>query len=52
MKNGVGYARLSKDDGSRYSSIESQVQLIKDYAKKNVINLIKIYIEDNVSRFY
>ena len=51
MKNAFGYARLSKDDGSRYSSIESQVQLIKEFAKKKKLNLIKIYIDDNVSGF-
>lgn len=51
MQNAFGYARLSKDDGSRYSSIESQVQLIKEYANKNKLNLIKIYIDDNVSGF-
>ena len=27
------YARLSKDDGSRYSSIEAQEQLAKEYIK-------------------
>lgn len=51
MKKGVGYARLSKDDGSRYSSIESQVELIKEFARKYDIDLVKIYIDDNVSGF-
>lgn len=51
MKKGVGYARLSKDDGSRYSSIESQVQLIKEFAIKHNIELVKVYIDDNVSGF-
>lgn len=50
-RKGFGYARLSKDDGSRYSSIESQIQLIKDYAKNKNIELVHIYIDDNVSGF-
>lgn len=51
------YARLSKDDGSRYSSIESQIQLakeyIKEYDKQNNLKKyeIIIYIDDNVSGF-
>lgn len=53
------YARLSKDDGSRYSSIESQIQLAKEYIKEYVEKLglvdeeyeISIYIDDNVSGF-
>lgn len=53
------YARLSKDDGSRYSSIESQIQLakeyIKEYAKQHNLKEydyeIIIYIDDNVSGF-
>ena len=53
------YARLSKDDGSRYSSIDAQIQLAKEYikelAKKLNINEddieITIYIDDNVSGF-
>lgn len=46
-----GYARLSKDDGSRYSSIVSQKQIIKDFAEKNNIDLLKIFVDDNVSGF-
>ena len=53
------YARLSKDDGSRYSSIESQIQLAKEYIKEYVEKIglvdeeyeISIYIDDNVSGF-
>ena len=53
------YARLSKDDGSRYSSIESQIQLAKEYIKEYIKKLglldneyeIIIYIDDNVSGF-
>jgi len=53
------YARLSKDDGSRYSSIEAQIHLakeyIKEYAQKHNINEkdieIIIFIDDNVSGF-
>ena len=53
------YARLSKDDGSRYSSIESQIQLAKEYIKEYIKKLglvdneyeINIYIDDNVSGF-
>lgn len=51
MKKAVGYARLSKDDGSRYSSIEAQTQLIKEFAKKHNLKLVDIYIDDNVSGF-
>lgn len=53
------YARLSKDDGSRYSSIEAQEQLAKEYikvlAEKLSISEDKIesvmYVDDNVSGF-
>lgn len=53
------YARLSKDDGSRYSSIESQIQLAEEYIEELVkkLNICKqdieiiIYIDDNVSGF-
>ena len=53
------YARLSKDDGSRYSSIEAQIQLAKEYIKElaEKINInednieVTIYIDDNVSGF-
>lgn len=51
MEKGVGYARLSKDDGSRYSSIESQIALIKEFATEKNIEITKIYIDDNVSGF-
>ena len=46
-----GYARLSKDDGSRYSSIISQQHIIKEFADKNNIELVKIYVDDNISGF-
>ena len=53
------YARLSKDDGSRYSSIESQIQLAKEFIKEHIKKPglvdneyeIIIYIDDNVSGF-
>lgn len=51
MKKAVGYARLSKDDGSRYSSIEAQMQLIKEFAQNHDLELVNIYIDDNVSGF-
>ena len=51
MKKAVGYARLSKDDGSRYSSIEAQVQLIEEFAEKHNLKLVHIYVDDNVSGF-
>lgn len=53
------YARLSKDDGSRYSSIEAQIQLAKEYIKvlaekynisEDDIEVV-IYVDDNVSGF-
>lgn len=46
-----GYARLSKDDGSRYSSIIAQKHIIETFAEENNIDLIKVYIDDNVSGY-
>ncbi len=52
MINGIGYARISRDeDKENYSSIESQQLLIYQYASKNGINVKKIYIDDNKSGY-
>lgn len=49
----VCYCRLSKDDNkSRYSSIDAQVELAKEYANSQGWNISKYYIDDNVSRIY
>jgi DNA invertase Pin-like site-specific DNA recombinase len=48
----VGYVRLSRDeDKENYSSIESQVALIKDYAQMHKLVLDNIYIDDNCSGY-
>lgn len=56
------YSRLSKDDGSRYSSIEAQIQLAEEYIndilieklgvkKEDIEIIVPPYIDDNVSGF-
>ncbi len=48
----VCYCRLSKDDNkSRYSSINSQIELAKEYANSHNWNISKYYIDDNVSGY-
>lgn len=48
----VCYCRLSKDDNkSRYSSINSQMELAKEYADSQGWNISKYYIDDNVSGY-
>ena len=48
----VCYCRLSKDDNkSRYSSINSQMELAKEYADSKGWNISKYYIDDNVSGY-
>jgi len=50
--NVVGYGRLSRDeDKENYSSIESQISILKDYAKDNDLTISKIYIDDNCSGY-
>ena len=48
----VCYCRLSKDDNkSRYSSINAQIELAKEYADSQGWNISKYYIDDNVSGY-
>ena len=48
----VCYCRLSKDDNkSRYSSINAQMELAKEYADSQGWNIAKYYIDDNVSGY-
>lgn len=48
----VCYCRLSKDDNkSRYSSINAQMELAKEYADSQRWNISKYYIDDNVSGY-
>jgi DNA invertase Pin-like site-specific DNA recombinase len=48
----VGYVRLSRDeDKENYTSIESQLSIIKDYAVKHNIILDEIFIDDNYSGY-
>ena len=45
MINVVAYAR-SNSDNQWDKSIDTQVRAIKEYAKKNNLNLVKIYIDN------
>jgi DNA invertase Pin-like site-specific DNA recombinase len=48
----IGYVRLSRDeDKENYSSIESQIALIKDYGIRNNIIIDEIFIDDNFSGY-
>ena len=48
----VGYLRLSRDeDKENYSSIESQQDIIREYAKKHNWKVSKFYIDDNYSGY-
>ncbi len=50
--NAVGYARLSRDeDKENYSSIESQKDIINEYAFRNNIKISKMYVDDNYSGY-
>lgn len=50
--NTVGYARLSRDeDKENYSSIESQMEIIQEYAAKRGWKVSKFYIDDNYSGY-
>ena len=52
MKKVYGYARISKDeDKKNYGSIETQKNLINDFAQKNGWNVEKIFIDDDVSGY-
>lgn len=48
----VGYIRLSRDeDKENYSSIESQQDIIKEYAKSCNWEVTRMYIDDNYSGY-
>lgn len=50
--NIYGYARLSRDEDNRTKeSLEVQQSLIRSYAKENNLNLIKVFVDDNVSGY-
>lgn len=52
MKKVYGYARLSRDeDKKNYGSIETQINIINDYATKNNWKVEKIFIDDDVSGY-
>ncbi len=52
MKKVYGYARLSRDEDKRnYGSIDTQINLINDYAKKINVKVDRIFIDDNVSGY-
>lgn len=48
----VGYVRLSRDeDKENYSSIETQQNIINEFAKKHGWSISKIYIDDNYTGY-
>ncbi|HEY5524987.1 MAG TPA: recombinase family protein [Clostridium sp.] len=50
--NVVGYVRLSRDDDNEnVTSINTQQDIIKEYASENNWNVSKIYIDDNYSGY-
>lgn len=52
MRKVYGYARLSRDeDRKNYGSIETQINIINEYAKQNGWTVEKIFIDDDVSGF-
>ncbi len=53
MKKVYGYARLSRDeDKKNYGSIDTQINLINEYAKQiGVEKVDKIFVDDNVSGY-
>lgn len=52
MKKVYGYARLSRDeDKKNYGSIETQKDIINEYAKANGWTVEKIFIDDDVSGY-
>lgn len=51
-KKVYGYARLSRDeDKKNYGSIDTQINLINDYAKQINVKVEKIFVDDNVSGY-
>lgn len=52
MKKVYGYARISKDeDKSNYGSIETQKNIINEYATENGWKVEKIFIDDDISGY-
>ena len=52
MKKVYGYARISKDeDRSNYGSIETQKNIINEYALENGWRVEKIFIDDDISGY-
>lgn len=52
MRKVYGYARLSRDeDKKNYGSIETQKNLINNYAEENGWTVEKIFVDDDVSGF-
>lgn len=52
MKKVYGYARISKDeDKSNYGSIETQKNIINEYATENGWRVEKIFIDDDISGY-
>lgn len=52
MKKVIAYARLSRDeDKKNYGSIETQINMINDFAKQNNLVVEKKYIDDDVSGY-
>jgi len=50
MKRAALYARVSTDEQAKHGySIDSQIKVIRDYAKKNNYQIINEYIDDGVS---
>lgn len=52
MKKVIGYVRLSRDeDKKNYGSIETQTNMIKEYARENDWTVEKIFVDDDVSGY-
>lgn len=52
MRKVYGYARISRDeDKKNYGSIETQKNLIYDYATKNNLQVEKIFVDDDISGY-
>ena len=52
MKKVYGYTRISKDeDKKNYGSIETQKNMINDFATENGWKVEKIFIDDDISGY-
>lgn len=49
MKNVVAYCRVSTDKDSQFDSFEAQKKYFVDYAKKNNLNLLRIYADRGIT---